>query len=480
MGWCQEFGSSIVPDCDYTMAAEQDRCSCLQCQATCFGRFKGCPVVWQAGGATASFSLVRRRPERGGHAAKCEGSVPTTRDRRRLERVASPVAKQSSIISERNAQVSERSGQLARVPTGPNPVGGSGAESRLSNSPNAPPLPAMTYDLAIVGGTRYLVTGGAGFIGSHLVEALLAAGARVTVLDSLSTGRLENLESARAQDAFRFVNGSVLDELMVDEMVRDCEVVVHLAAAVGVRLIVEQPLRSFVTNIRGTENVIAAAHRYRRKVLLASTSEIYGKNGCTALREDSDRLLGPPTVTRWSYSTAKAVDEVLAHAYHKERGLPTIVARFFNTVGPRQSPAYGMVVPRLIQQALTGAPLTIYGTGRQTRCFCHVADVVSAVIGLLSSEGAVGEVFNVGSTEEISIRDLAERVIKKTGSRSPIVNIPYEQAYEVGFEDMDRRVPDTSKLQNLTGWVPTRTLNDILEDAMKDATSSLAGSKLTV
>lgn len=317
--------------------------------------------------------------------------------------------------------------------------------------------------------TSYLVTGGAGFIGSHLVEALLAQGDSVAVLDVLSTGRLDNLDGVRGHPHFRFVQGSVLDELVVDELVHDCDVVVHLAAAVGVKLIVEQPLRSLITNIRGAEIVIESAHRYRRKILIASTSEIYGKNGTSALHEGSDRILGSPTVARWAYSTSKAVDEVLAHAYHKERGLPTVVARLFNTVGPRQSPAYGMVVPRLVRQALGGEPLTVYGSGTQTRCFCHVDDVVGALVGLLEHPGAVGEVFNVGSTEEISISTLAERILTRTASTAPIVLIPLDQAYEVGFEDMDRRLPDTTKIHNLTGWAPRKNLDDILDGVIAEA-----------
>src|SRR6266511_1868796 len=225
----------------------------------------------------------------------------------------------------------------------------------------------------------YLVTGGAGFIGSHLTDALLARGDRVIALDALSTGRLENIESAAAHPNFRFVQGSVLDEMMVDELVHESDLVVHLAAAVGVKLIVERPLHSFTTNIRGSEIVIEAAHRYRRKTLVVSTSEIYGKNDRGPLKETDDRILGTPSVARWAYSTAKAVDEILANVYHRERGLPTFVVRLFNTVGPRQSPAYGMVIPRLVRQAVDGEPLTVFGDGRQTRCFCHVLDVVDAL-----------------------------------------------------------------------------------------------------
>lgn len=315
----------------------------------------------------------------------------------------------------------------------------------------------------------YLVTGGAGFIGSHLVEALLARGDRVTALDNLSTGRLGNLDAVSSDPNFRFVHGSVLDELMLDELVHECEVVIHLAAAVGVRLIVEQPLRSFTTNIRGSEIVIEAAHRYRRRILVASTSEIYGKNSDVPLAEDANRVLGPTTVARWAYSTAKAVDEILAYLYHEKRGLPTTVVRLFNTVGPRQSPAYGMVIPSLARQAVKGEPLTVHGDGTQTRCFCHVADVVNALVGLLDHPDSIGEVFNVGSQEEISILELADRVIDRANSPSTVELISYEEAFASGFEDMQRRVPNTSKIRELLGWEPQHSLSDILDAAIADA-----------
>ena len=253
--------------------------------------------------------------------------------------------------------------------------------------------------------TSYLITGGAGFIGSHVADALLARGDRVVALDNLATGRLSNLDAAGRSKNFRFVQGSVLDELMVDELAHECDVIIHLAAAVGVKLIVEQPLKSLTTNIRGAENVIEAAHRYRRKILVASTSEIYGKNSSDALAETSDRILGSPKVARWAYSTSKAVDEVLAYAYHKERGLPTIVVRLFNTVGPRQSPAYGMVIPRLVHQALANEPVTVFGDGKQTRCFGHVADIVDGMLRLLDHPDAIGDVFNIGAAG----RDLDRR-----------------------------------------------------------------------
>jgi UDP-glucose 4-epimerase len=321
--------------------------------------------------------------------------------------------------------------------------------------------------------TRYLVTGGAGFIGSHLVDGLLARGDSVIALDTLSTGRLSNLEAARTFPNFRFVHGSVLDELMVDELVHQCDVVIHLAAAVGVKLVVEQPLKSLTTNIRGSQVVIEAAHRYRRKILVTSTSEIYGKNSSGPLDETADRILGSPTVVRWAYSTAKAVDEILAGCYHRERGLPTIVVRLFNTVGPRQSHAYGMVIPRLIRQALRDEPMTVFGDGRQTRCFAHVRDAVDALLLLLDEDAAIGQTFNVGSAQEISILGLAERISAQCASESPLQLVPYDEAYGPGFEDMQRRVPETAKLRALTGWVPRYTLDDVLRDAVAQARRDL-------
>ncbi|MEV8633552.1 NAD-dependent epimerase/dehydratase family protein [Streptosporangium sp. NPDC051023] len=322
--------------------------------------------------------------------------------------------------------------------------------------------------------TTYLLTGGSGFVGSHLADALLARGDSVVVLDNLSTGRLVNLSP---HPELRFVQGSVLDELMVDELIHQCDVVVHLAAAVGVKLIVEQPLRCLTTNIRGSEIVIEAAHRYRKKLMITSTSEIYGKNSSGPLREDADRILGSPAVVRWAYSTAKAVDEILANAYHKERGLPTIVVRLFNTVGPRQSPAYGMVIPRLVEQALRGVPLTVFGDGTQTRCFAHVADVTDALLRLLDHEAAIGQTFNIGSPDEVSILELAKSVIELTGSTAGVDLIPYAEAYVAGFEDMTRRVPDTTKLRMLTGWEPRRTLDDILVETIAHARRETAAVK---
>lgn len=316
---------------------------------------------------------------------------------------------------------------------------------------------------------KYLVTGGAGFIGSHVVEALLERGDDVVVVDNMSTGSLDNLASVR--DRIVLSHGSVLDPLLTDELVEAADVVIHLAAAVGVQLIVERPLHSFMTNIRGAENVLEAAHRYRKKIFLASTSEIYGKSQTGPFKEDDDRVLGSNKVSRWAYSASKAVDEILAFAYYRERGLPTIVGRLFNTAGPRQSAAYGMVLPRFIRQAMRGEPLTVYGDGTQSRCFCHVRDAVDAILRLLDEERAEGDVFNVGSTEEVTMLQLAELVLEVVGSDSGIEFVPYERAYKTGFEDMRRRVPDISKIGTLIGWRPTQSLKEIIADVVADRSS---------
>ena len=321
---------------------------------------------------------------------------------------------------------------------------------------------------------KYLVTGGAGFIGSHVVDALVERRDSVIILDDLSTGRHDNIRQHEGNPNVEFVLGSILNEALVDDVVRRSDRVIHLAAAVGVNLIVERPLESLATNIRGSEIVLEKCHKYGRKVLVASTSEIYGKNTSDALREEDDRILGSPLKTRWSYSEAKAIEEVLAHAYWREKGLPTVIVRLFNTVGPRQVGSYGMVVPRLVEQALRGQTLTVYGTGEQTRCFCHVADVVVALLGLLSSPDAEGKVFNVGSRSEISIENLAQRVKEVTASSSEITKIPYDEAYESGFEDMERRRPDTSRIQELLGWEPTRDLDTIIKDVAADVEGRLS------
>jgi UDP-glucose 4-epimerase len=318
---------------------------------------------------------------------------------------------------------------------------------------------------------RVLITGGAGFVGSHLTDLLLTRGDQVTVLDDLSTGRHDNIRDHIGDPNFEFILGSILNEALVDDAVRRSDVVLHLAAAVGVELIVGRPLESLATNIRGSEIVLEKCHKYGRKVLVTSTSEIYGKNDSDLLSEEDDRILGSPLKTRWSYSEAKAIEEVLAYSYWKEKGLPTVIVRLFNTVGPRQVGFYGMVVPRFVEQALKGQPITVYGDGTQRRCFGHVADVTAALVGLIDSREAEGQVFNVGAQEEISIADLAQRVIDQLGSSSPIVKITYDEAYEEGFEDMPRRRPDTAKIKALLGWEPQRGLNQIIDDVAADIRS---------
>ena len=313
---------------------------------------------------------------------------------------------------------------------------------------------------------KTLITGGAGFIGSHLAETLVQRGDDVTILDNLSTGRYENIAHLDGRSNVHVVTGTILNESLVDKLVERCDVVFHLAAAVGVELIIKQPLASMTTNIKGSEILLEMAHRYRRKILIASTSEIYGKNTNGPLREDMDRILGSPLKSRWSYSTSKAVDEILAYIYWKEKGVPTIIVRLFNTVGPRQSGAYGMVIPRFVSQALAGEPLQVHGNGTQSRCFLHVKDVVGALAKLVEHPGAVGQVFNLGSQEEVTIEDVAQRVIRITGSPSAIKRVPYEEAYEEGFEDMQRRVPDISKIRALIGFQPTMSLDQIIRSVV--------------
>jgi len=318
---------------------------------------------------------------------------------------------------------------------------------------------------------RVLITGGAGFIGSHLTDLLIEQGHQVLVVDDLSTGRHDNIRHHLGNPDFEFVLGSILNEALIDDVVRRVDAVVHLAAAVGVELIVGKPLESLATNIRGSEIVLEKAHKYGRKVLVASSSEIYGKNTSDLLSEDDDRILGSPLKTRWSYSEAKAIEEVLAYAYWREKGLPAVIVRLFNTVGPRQVSQYGMVIPRFVEQALSGRPLTIYGDGSQRRCFCHVSDVVTALQALLLSQEAEGQVFNVGTQEEISIRGLADKVLAVTGSSSDVITIPYDEAYEHGFEDMPRRVPDTARIRRLVEWEPSRDLEAIIKDVAADISS---------
>ncbi|MDD5247204.1 MAG: GDP-mannose 4,6-dehydratase [Candidatus Omnitrophica bacterium] len=309
-----------------------------------------------------------------------------------------------------------------------------------------------------------LITGGAGFIGSHLSEELLKKKHRVCILDDFSTGRLGNIAHLQDNPDFECVTGSILNEFLVDKLAEKCDAIFHLAAAVGVELIVNRPLESLTTNIKGSEIVLEMASRYRKKILITSTSEIYGKNTNGPLKENDDRILGSPLKSRWSYSTAKAVDEMLAYVYWKEKDVPSIIVRLFNTVGPRQTGAYGMVVPRFVEQALKNDPITIFGTGAQSRCFVHVKDVVAALIKLINEPRAVGEVFNIGSQEEISIKQLAKEIIRITGSKSQIEYIPYELAYEEGFEDMQRRIPDTAKINRLIGFKPSFSLPEIIKD----------------
>lgn len=311
---------------------------------------------------------------------------------------------------------------------------------------------------------QVLVTGGAGFIGSHLVDHLLGMGCSVIALDNLSTGRHSNLHQHSHNPKLEFILGSVMDPDVVEDAVSRSDVVYHLAAAVGVRLIIDRPLESLLTNIRGTETVLEKAHKYGRKVLVSSSSEIYGKSLDCPLKEDGNRLLGSPLVGRWSYSTSKAVDEVLAHAYWSAKGLPTVIARLFNTVGPRQSGDYGMVLPRFVKAALSGKDLRVFGSGTQTRCFCHVSDIVPGLVGLMDSYESEGQAVNLGSTEEVTICELAELVIKLSGSRSQIQLIPYDEAYESDFEDMLRRVPDITKAKNLVGFEPSTCLHQIIEE----------------
>jgi UDP-glucose 4-epimerase len=307
-----------------------------------------------------------------------------------------------------------------------------------------------------------LITGGAGFIGSHLAEALLARGDSVFVLDNLSTGSMENIVHLKGRTGFEYFIDSVENEGLLAELVDRSDVVFHFAAAVGVKLIVEQPVRTIETNVHGTEVVLKHANKKKKLVVIASTSEVYGKSEDVPFREDSDLVLGPTPKHRWAYACSKAIDEFLALAYWKERKLPVIVVRFFNTVGPRQTGQYGMVIPNFVQQALAGRPITVFGDGRQSRSFTHVADVVGALIKLVNEPKAIGQVINLGNTQEVTIQALAERVRELSGSDSPIKLVPYDEAYESGFEDMPRRVPDLSKAEAMIGYKTRFTLDDIL------------------
>ena len=316
-----------------------------------------------------------------------------------------------------------------------------------------------------------LITGGAGFIGSHLAESLLERGYLVTIVDDLSTGAFENIAGLVDDDRVQFANDSITNEVVMDRLVSECTMIFHLAAAVGVKLVVHDPVHAIETNIIGTRTVLKVANRYRKKTLLASTSEIYGKSEKVPFGEDDDRLLGATSKARWSYSTSKAVDEFLALAYYRQKDLPVVICRLFNTVGPRQTGRYGMVVPRFVEQGLKGEPLTIFGDGQQSRCFCDVTDTVRAIVGLAESPDAVGEVFNVGSVHEVTVHELANRVLAAVDRVNGagvdrddrLVFVPYDKAYESGFEDMRRRVPDISKIKAAIGWEPSVSLDETLQ-----------------
>jgi UDP-glucose 4-epimerase len=309
---------------------------------------------------------------------------------------------------------------------------------------------------------KYLLTGGAGFIGSHLTEQLISRGDEVVILDNLSTGLSDNLSAIKNKVVFE--QGNILDRTLVEKLVSNSDYVVHLAAALGVLNIVNKPLESLKSNLQGTEIVLEAANKHKKPILIASTSEVYGKNDKVPLNEEDDRVIGHPLKSRWSYSEAKAIDESLAYFYFLEEGLQSRIVRFFNTVGPRQLGNYGMVVPRFVSSALKGEALSVYGSGEQIRCFCHINDAVKGLLLVMDSDKAVGEVFNVGNNEQISIMELAKKVIEITGSKSTIEKIAYEKAYPQGFEDMQRRVPDISKIKQVLGWSPELNLDQIIKD----------------
>lgn len=331
--------------------------------------------------------------------------------------------------------------------------------------PSATPSQSVSNSPVIVlsDHPKILITGGAGFIGSHLCELLLSQDRPVVAIDNLSTGRLENIQHLKAQPNFQFVREDINNALVLDRLTSEADVVIHLAAAVGVKLIIEDPVHTIRTNIMGTEAVLDAANRYGCKVLIASTSEVYGKGVKVPFREEDDRLMGPTTHSRWSYAASKAVDEFLGLAYHNQFGLPVVITRLFNTVGPRQSGQYGMVVPRFVRQALRQEPIEVYGDGQQSRCFADVADVVTGIAGLVDHPKSYGEVYNLGATQEITIMELAERVVSLTDSHSKIRLIPYADAYAPGFDDMRRRVPSIEKINRLIGYQPRYTLDETLQ-----------------
>ncbi len=311
--------------------------------------------------------------------------------------------------------------------------------------------------------THALITGGAGFIGSHLADRLIAAGYTVTIIDNLSTGRFRNVSHLEGHPNFHYAIEDIRNIHVIDRLVSECDVIFHLAAAVGVQKIISQPIDTIEINIGGTEVVLQTARRYRKKVLIASTSEVYGKGVRFPFHEDDDTVLGPTIRSRWSYAASKAIDEFLALAYHREVGLPVVIFRLFNTVGPRQTGQYGMVLPRFVRSALANEPISVYGDGQQQRCFCNVRDVTQAIHELAETPAAVGQVFNIGSTEEISIMELAQRVRQQVGSQSEIRLIPYEEAYETGFEDFRRRVPSLDKIKQVVEWEPTTALDDTID-----------------
>jgi UDP-glucose 4-epimerase len=327
---------------------------------------------------------------------------------------------------------------------------------------------------------RFLITGGAGFVGSHLVDALTARGDEVVVLDNLSTGRRSNIEHHLDASQVELVDGSILNTELVAEKMAKVDACFHLASAVGVQLIVDKPLESLTLNVRGNDTVITEAARSGKRLLFTSTSEIYGKNSAGALHEESDRILGSPYKSRWAYATAKAYGEYLAYAYHREEGASVVVARLFNTVGPRQTGAYGMVLPRLVKQALNGEDLTVYGNGTQSRCFAHVSDSVHALVMLMDSHESTGRVFNIGNPTEVAIVELARRVIERSGSNSTVKFVPYEEAYGEGFEELGRRQPDISAITEALGWVPARDVDEAIDDviAFERSSDTAGGGRL--